>query len=193
MKEHIENIFKASMLAKQATVEVLADDIAQAANALIHCLKQTGKILSCGNGGSAADAQHFSSELINRFDGDRPSLAALALTTDSSNLTSIANDYRYDYIFARQIEGLGREGDVLLAISTSGQSPSILEAVRTAQSKKMPVIALTGKDGGELMTLLSEQDIGLCVPHNATARIQECHLTIIHALCALIDKALFGQ
>lgn len=194
MNSTIEAIFHESMLAKQATAEVLTPTIARAADAMIQCLKNDGKIMSCGNGGSAADAQHFSSELINRFEGDRPSLAAIALTTDSSNLTSIANDYRYDYIFARQVEGLGRTGDILLAITTSGHSPSILEAIRAAHSKRIPVIALTGKDGGECATLLNpEQDIELRVPHHTTARIQECHLVIIHSLCALIDHTLFGS
>lgn len=148
--------------------------------------------MACGNGGSAADSQHFTSELINRFEAERPALPAIALTTDTSAITSIANDYQYDDIFSRQIHALGREPDILLAISTSGQSNSIVQAVEAAHEREMSVIALTGKDGGAVAESLSDDDIELRVPAERTARIQETHITIIHALCDLIDYQLFG-
>lgn len=151
------------------------------------------KILVCGNGGSAADAQHFAAELINRFEMERPSLPALALTTDSSALTSIANDYHYHQIFSKQVEGLGQKGDVLLAISTSGQSENINKAIEVAIAKGLRVVALTGKDGGKIPPILSNNDIELRVPAQKTSRVQECHIVIIHALCDYIDNQLYGD
>ena len=188
----IEKIFTDSITVKQKTFTAIAEQIAAAGDCLVHSLLSEGKIMACGNGGSAADAQHFSSELINRFEAERPALPAIALTTDSSAITSIANDYQYDEIFSRQIQALGRETDVLLAISTSGQSPSIVQAIEAAHEREMLVIALTGKDGGRVAECLSEEDIELRVPASQTARIQESHITIIHALCDLIDHQLFG-
>jgi D-sedoheptulose 7-phosphate isomerase len=188
----IETIFSNSIATKQKTLETLADKIALAGEHMVHSLLNEGKIMACGNGGSAADSQHFTSELVNRFEAERPALPAIALTTDSSALTSIANDYNYDEVFSRQIHALGREPDVLLAISTSGQSNSIVQAVEAAHERDMSVIALTGKDGGAVADALLDDDIELRVPANQTARIQETHIVIIHALCDLIDHHLFG-
>jgi D-sedoheptulose 7-phosphate isomerase len=189
-QERIQYLFTESIHAKLATQEILSPAIVRAGECMVTALQNQRKILSCGNGGSAADAQHFSSELLNRFEIERPSLAAFALTTDSSTLTSIANDYSYAEVFAKQIQGLGQPGDVLLAISTSGQSPSILQAVHAAQLKGMQVVALTGKDGGPLAPLLRENDIELRIPSQSTARIQEVHLLVIHCLCDYIDNNL---
>ena len=188
----IETIFTNSIIVKQNTFDSIAEQIALAGDKLVQSLLNEGKIMACGNGGSAADSQHFASELINRFEAERPALPAIALTTDSSAITSIANDYQYDDIFSRQIHALGREPDVLLAISTSGQSKSIAQAIEAAHERDMSVIALTGKDGGIVAKALSENDIELRVPSEQTARIQESHITIIHALCDLIDHQLFG-
>ena len=188
----IETIFTNSIAVKQKTFNAIAPHIALAGDLMVQSLLNEGKIMACGNGGSAADSQHFTSELINRFEAERPALPAISLTTDSSAITSIANDYRYDDIFARQIHALGREPDVLLAISTSGQSPSIVQAIEAAHERDMSVIALTGKDGGQVAKHLSDNDIELRVPAMQTARIQESHITIIHALCDLIDHQLFG-
>lgn len=172
--------------------KALAPLIAVAADRMVQSLLEEGKILSCGNGGSAADAQHFAAELLNRFEMERPGLAAVALTTDSSTLTSIANDFDYGQVFSKQVRALGHRGDVLLAISTSGNSESVLEAVLAAHEREMPVIALTGRDGGKMKSLLDELDVHLCVPASSTARIQEVHLLILHCLCDAIDCALLG-
>lgn len=188
----IEKIFADSIAVKQKTFESIAQQISLAGDLLVQSLLSEGKIMACGNGGSAADSQHFTSELINRFEAERPALPAIALTTDSSAITSIANDYQYDEIFSRQIHALGREPDILLAISTSGQSNSIVQAIEAAHEREMSVIALTGKDGGQVARHLSGNDIELRVPAEQTARIQEAHITIIHALCDLIDHQLFG-
>ena len=190
--ERIEKIFSNSIAVKQLTFETIAEQIALAGDRMVQSLLNEGKIMACGNGGSAADSQHFTSELINRFEAERPALPAIALTTDTSAITSIANDYQYDDIFSRQIHALGREPDILLAISTSGQSNSIVQAVEAAHEREMSVIALTGKDGGAVAESLSDDDIELRVPAEQTARIQETHITIIHALCDLIDYQLFG-
>lgn len=179
--------FNDSVAVKQKSLEALQTPIATAASLLCGCLKTGGKVLSCGNGGSAADAQHFSAELLNRFEAERPPLAAIALTTDTSTLTSIANDYSYDAIFAKQVMALGDNGDILLAISTSGNSVNVLEAIRAAHKRRMTVIALTGCTGGEIAAVLNNSDIELRVPADRTARIQEVHLLIIHALCAIVD------
>lgn len=192
LSELVQQSFAASIETKQHAMEQLADPITQAAGVMVNTLLNNGKILSCGNGGSAGDAQHFSSEMLNRFERERPSLPAMALTTDSSTVTSIANDYDYDSIFSKQIKGLGQKGDVLLAISTSGQSPNLVNAIQAAQQKSMTTIALTGKDGGAMAQRLQPQDHELRVPSTVTARIQECHLVVIHCLCQLIDQQLFG-
>jgi D-sedoheptulose 7-phosphate isomerase len=159
---------------------------------MVQCLLAEGKILSCGNGGSAGDAQHFSSEMLNRFERERPALPAIALSTDTSTLTSIANDYSYEEIFAKQLRALGRQGDILLAISTSGNSGNVLEAIKVAQQRGLKVVGLTGRDGGRMRELLRSEDVEICVPSTVTARIQEVHLLVIHCLCDLIDTHLFG-
>ncbi|HEU5398623.1 MAG TPA: phosphoheptose isomerase, partial [Gammaproteobacteria bacterium] len=156
-------------------------------------LKQDRKIMSCGNGGSAADSQHFSAELLNRFERERPGLAGIALTTDTSTLTSIANDYEYNDIFAKQVRALGRGGDVLLAISTSGNSPNVTRAIDAAHEKGIHVVALTGRDGGKMAAQLKQGDIEIRVPAKVTARIQEVHLVALHCMCDLIDLHLFGE
>jgi D-sedoheptulose 7-phosphate isomerase len=189
VKQHFED----SVRVKQASQERLTPAIVQAAQAISLALAQGGKVLSCGNGGSAGDAQHFSSEMLNRFEMERPGLPAVALTTDSSTLTSIANDYDYNRVFSRQIQALGTAGDILLAISTSGNSGNILEAVTAARSCGMRVVALSGRDGGKLSGLLEDQDIEICVPADSTARIQEVHLLVIHCLCDLIDQHIASQ
>jgi D-sedoheptulose 7-phosphate isomerase len=189
VKQHFED----SVRVKQASQERLTPAIVQAAQAISLALDRGGKVLSCGNGGSAGDAQHFSSEMLNRFEMERPGLPAVALTTDSSTLTSIANDYDYNRVFSRQIQALGTAGDILLAISTSGNSGNILEAVTAARSCGMRVVALSGRDGGKLSGLLEDQDIEICVPADSTARIQEVHLLVIHCLCDLIDQHIASQ
>ena len=160
---------------------------------MIDCLRSDGKVLSCGNGGSAGDAQHFSAELLNRFEMERPPLAAIALTTDSSTLTSIANDYSYAEVFSKQVVALGRKGDVLLAISTSGNSSNVIKAIAAAHERGMTVVALTGRDGGGMKDLYAERDIEIRVPSERTARIQEVHLLVIHCLCDMIDNELYGE
>ena len=171
---------------------VLAQPIADAAQAMVTCLMNDGKILACGNGGSAGDSQHFAAELINRFEVERPGLAAIALTTDSSVITSIANDYDYVQIFSKQVRALGMDGDVLLAISTSGNSPNVIEAIHAAHERNMPVVALTGRDGGKMAALLKPTDFHICVPTQSTARIQEVHLLALHCMCDLIDHIILG-
>ena len=188
----IEQHFAASNAAKQRTLATMGPRIVQAAELLAERLRQGHKILVCGNGGSAADAQHFAAELVNRFEIERPGLAAIALTTDSSALTSIANDYAFEQVFARQVHALGRPGDVLLAISTSGNSANVIEAIHAAHEKQMVVVALTGKGGGQIAELLRDTDIHICVPSDRTARIQEVHLLTIHCLCDGIDCLLLG-
>jgi len=185
--------FADSAKLKSEAAGVLGEPIARAALALAQTLKAGGKALACGNGGSAADAQHFAAELVNRFEAERPPLAALALTTDSSNLTSIANDYAWEQVFAKQLRALGRRGDVLLAISTSGNSANVIEALRAAHEIGVRVIALTGKGGGNMAPLLAREDVHICVPHQNTARIQEVHLLVLHCLCDAIDYELFGS
>jgi D-sedoheptulose 7-phosphate isomerase len=191
--KRIRAIFDESIAVKTLCVEALSTAIADAAACIANGLLNSGKVLSCGNGGSAADAQHFSSEMLNRFERERPGLPAIALTTDSSTLTSIANDYQFADIFAKQIRALGRPGDVLLAFSTSGKSHNILNAIDAAHDQDMRVILASGKDGGAAGSSLVNGDIELRVPSSSTARIQESHLTIIHCLCDLIDCHLLGQ
>src|SRR5438094_3633417 len=184
--------FADSAKLKSEAASVLGEPIARAGLALAQALKAGGKALACGNGGSAADAQHFAAELVNRFEAERPPLAAVALTTDSSNLTSIANDYAWEQVFSKQLRAIGRRGDVLLAISTSGNSANVIEALRAAHDIGVKVIALTGRGGGQLAPLLGRHDLHICVPHQSTARIQEVHLLVLHCLCDAIDYQLFG-
>ncbi len=191
--DRIRSIFADSVAVKTRCAETLAAPIAEAGFAIAECLLASGKVLSCGNGGSAADAQHFSSEMLNRFERERPGLPALALTTDASTVTSIANDYQFADIFAKQIRALGQPGDVLLAFTTSGNSHNILNAIDAAHDKNMRVILLSGKDGGPAASSLAGSDLELRVPSDSTARIQESHLTVIHCLCDLIDNHLLGQ
>lgn len=191
--QKVRENFKESISLKTESVELLAPLIAAAASTMAGCLLQEHKILSCGNGGSAADAQHFSSEMLNRFEMDRPGLPAIALTTDTSTLTSIANDYQYADIFSKQIRALGQPGDTLIAISTSGESRNIIQAIDAAHDRSMTVIALTGRDGGQVANMMQANDIELRVPGWNTARIQEVHLMIIHSLCDLIDRQILGQ
>lgn len=189
----LQHLFSASIEAKINAADTLPEHIAKASEIMVEALLGGHKILSCGNGGSAADAQHFSAELINRFERERPGLPAIALTTDTSALTSISNDYHFDEIYSRQIRALGQAGDVLLAISTSGQSNNIVQAVLSAHEAGMRVVALTGKTGGAVAQALSGDDLEIRVPHEQTARIQEVHLCVIHYLCDLIDNQIFGE
>ena len=188
----IRNHFLDSIETKRNALEELIIPIKHAANCISDSLLNEGKVLSCGNGGSAGDAQHFSAELLNRFEIERPGLPAVALTTDSSTLTAIANDYEYDQIFSKQILALGTNRDVLLAISTSGNSSNIVKAVQAAHERNMIVLSLTGNKGGKLAKLLKGDDIEIRVPSDRTARIQEIHLLVIHCLCDIIDSILFG-
>ena len=188
----INKNFQDSINTKQLASEVLAEPISRAAQIITQCFLNGGKVLSCGNGGSASDAQHFSSEMLNRFEMERPGLPAVALSTDSSTVTSIANDYSYDQIFSKQVTALGHAGDVLLAISTSGNSHNVNKAIEAAHDRDMTVIALDGKSGGEMAGKLSLNDVELCVPSESTARIQEVHLLVIHCICDLIDHQLIG-
>ncbi|HET7371565.1 MAG TPA: phosphoheptose isomerase [Gammaproteobacteria bacterium] len=191
-EQRVKQLFDASIETKQRARDQLAPAIVRAARLMTDSLQAGGKILSCGNGGSAADAQHFAAELLNRFEMERPPLAAVALTTDSSTLTSIANDYSYDAVFSKQVIGLGREGDVLFAISTSGNSGNVLSAVKTAHEQGLAVVALSGRDGGQIGRALEDDDVEIRVPAESTARIQEVHLLVLHCLCDLIDAQLFS-
>ncbi|GAA5185687.1 phosphoheptose isomerase [Niveibacterium umoris] len=189
---HISQQFEDSANAKITAVDVMAAPIAAAIEAMTQALMNGGKILACGNGGSAADCQHFAAELIGRFERERPELAALALTTDTSALTAIANDYAFEQVFAKQVRGLGLAGDVLLAISTSGNSGNVMAAIEAAHERDMRVVALTGKGGGKIGAMLRDGDVHLCVPHDRTARIQEVHILTIHCICDGIDCLLLG-
>jgi D-sedoheptulose 7-phosphate isomerase len=188
----ISNHFTDSAELKLQTVGALAPPIAAAAERIVQCLVNDGKIMSCGNGGSAADAQHFAAEMLNRFEMERPGLAAIALTTDSSTLTSIANDYDYNQVFSKQVRALGQTHDVLLAISTSGNSRNVMEAIVAARERNLGVVALTGKTGGQIAAMLGPDDIHICVPATNTARIQEVHILALHCLCDAIDCLLLG-
>lgn len=185
--QRIRELFDDSIATKERARETMPEHIARAAALMSQCLHGGGKVLACGNGGSAADSQHFASELVNRFEADRRALPAVALTTDSSNLTSIANDFAYERIFSRQVEALGERGDVLLGISTSGNSANVNRAIEVAHEKGMSVVAFSGRQGGKLAGLLNENDVELRVPADSTARIQEVHLLLIHAICDLLD------
>jgi phosphoheptose isomerase len=192
MIELIKQHFTDSIQTKVAALETLPQKITEAGEVIVKALVDGKKILTCGNGGSACDAQHFSSELLNRYERERPALPAIALCADVSTLTAIANDYHYDEIFAKQIKALGQSGDVLLAFTTSGNSKNILLAIETAHMRGMHVIILTGKEGGQVPKYLKQDDIEIRVPANKTNRIQEVHLIVIHCLCDLIDRSLFG-
>lgn len=190
--ERVRQHFRDSISTKQAAMEAIAEPVTAAGALMSKALLDEGKILSCGNGGSAADSQHFSSELLNRFEMERPGLPAMALTTDSSTLTSISNDYAYEEIFSKQVRALGKSEDVLLGISTSGNSENVCRAIQAAHERGMKVVALSGRDGGRMAGLLREGDVELRVPAERTARIQEVHLVVIHCLCDLIDAAIIG-
>lgn len=191
--ERIQQHFRESAAVKQQAAEELAMPIAAAIDMMFAALANNGKVLACGNGGSAADAQHFAAELIGRFERERPGLAGIALTTDTSILTALANDYDFSQIFAKQVRALGQPGDVLLALTTSGNSENIIAAVHAAHEREMTVIALTGKGGGRMNEILSDVDLHICVPAERTARIQEVHLLTIHCLCDGIDVMLLGE
>lgn len=193
LAQRIQNQFGDSVAVKQVAVAAMAAPIEAAIRLMAQSLRAGGKVMACGNGGSAADSQHFAAELLNRFEKERPPLAAIALTTDTSTLTSIANDYAYDQVFAKQVAALGRPGDVLLAISTSGNSPNVQAAIAAAHAQGVRVVALTGKGGGTIAGQLRSDDIHLCVPADRTARIQEVHLLTIHCLCDGIDALILGE
>jgi D-sedoheptulose 7-phosphate isomerase len=184
--------FSESISAKQVAQEMLPTLMADAATKIVQALVADGKLLVCGNGGSAADAQHFAAEMVGRFERERPGLAAVALTTDTSALTAIANDYDYDLVFSKQVHALGRAGDILIAISTSGNSANVIAAIHAAHDRGMSVIAFTGKDGGQIGEMLTGDDVHLCVPVQRTCRVQEVHITMIHALCDAVDYMLLG-
>ena len=193
LEQRIQQQFFDSADLKYAAAEVLARPIADAVSALVGSITAGGKVLTCGNGGSAADAQHFAAEFVGRFERERPGLAAIALTTDSSILTAIGNDYDFNSIFSKQVQALGAPGDVLLAISTSGNSSNVIAAIEAAHAKEMVVIAMTGHKGGRMRELLTETDVLICVPHERTARIQEVHLLTLHCLCDAVDLQLLGE
>jgi D-sedoheptulose 7-phosphate isomerase len=193
LEQRIEKHFIDSADLKYQAAQTLAKPIAQATEALLACVTNGGKVLACGNGGSAADAQHFAAEFVGRYERERPELAAIALTTDSSILTAIANDYDFRQIFSKQVRALGTSGDVLLAISTSGNSANVIAAIEVAQEREMIVIALTGKGGGRIGAMLGDTDVHICVPHERTARIQEVHLLTLHCLCDGVDAMLLGD
>ena len=193
LEQRIQQQFFDSADLKYAAAEILSKPIADAVSALVGCITAGGKVLTCGNGGSASDAQHFAAEFVGRFERERPGLAAIALTTDTSILTAIGNDYDFSAIFSKQVQALGAPGDVLLAFSTSGNSTNVLAAVDAAHAREMTVVALTGHNGGKLRGLLAETDVLICVPHERTARIQEVHLLTIHCLCDAVDLQLLGE
>ena len=193
LEQRIQQQFFDSADLKYAAAEILSRPIADAVQALVGCITAGGKVLACGNGGSASDAQHFAAEFVGRFERERPGLAAIALTTDTSILTAIGNDYDFNSIFSKQVQALGAPGDVLLAISTSGNSGNVLAAVDAAHAQDMTVVALTGRDGGRMREALGETDVHVCVPHERTARIQEVHLLVIHCLCEAVDLQLLGE
>lgn len=193
LEQRIQQQFFDSADLKYQAADVLVRPIADAVQAILTCITGGGKVLACGNGGSASDAQHFAAEFIGRFERERPGLAAIALTTDSSILTAVGNDYDFNAVFSKQVQALGQPGDVLLAISTSGNSANVLAAVDAAKAKEMTVIALTGRGGGKMNAKLNDTDVHICVPHERTARIQEVHILAIHCICDGVDTQLLGE
>ena len=193
LEQRIEQHFIDSADLKYQAAQVLSKPIADAIQAILASVTSGGKVLACGNGGSAADAQHFSAEFVGRFERERPELGAIALTTDSSILTAIANDYDVNAIFSRQVRALGQAGDVLLAISTSGNSANVLAAIEAAHQRDMVVVALTGRAGGKMAQVLRDTDVHICVPHERTARIQEVHILVLHCICDGVDVQLMGD
>ncbi|EIC13834.1 phosphoheptose isomerase [Kingella kingae] len=190
LQERVSAHFEESIKVKQLAQEVLSEATAEAAMLMFNALANDGKILACGNGGSAADAQHFAAEMTGRFEQERMELAAVALTTDTSALTAIGNDYGFDHIFSKQVRALGRAGDVLIGISTSGNSGNVIEAIKAAHERDMKVVAFTGRDGGKIAAMLKDGDVLLNVPYPRTARIQEVHILLVHAICDSIDTML---
>ncbi|MEN9539738.1 MAG: hypothetical protein RLZZ126_1973 [Pseudomonadota bacterium] len=193
LEQRIQQHFIDSADLKYQAADALAKPIGSAVQAILACVTSGGKVLACGNGGSAADAQHFASEFVGRLERERPELAAVALTTDSSIITAVANDYDFKAIFSKQVRALGQAGDVLLAITTSGNSSNVLAAVEAAHERDMTVLALTGRGGGQLGGMLRETDVHICVPHDRTIRIQEVHILVIHCLCDAVDTLLLGE
>jgi D-sedoheptulose 7-phosphate isomerase len=193
LEQRIEQQFIDSADLKYQSAQALSKPIAQAVGAMLMCVTSGGKVMACGNGGSAADAQHFAAEFVGRFERERPELGAMALSTDSSILTAIANDYGFDHIFSKQVRALGQTGDILLAISTSGNSKNVLAAIEAAHERDLIVVALTGRGGGKIGQVLRETDVHICVPHERTARIQEVHLLVLHCLCDGVDSQLLGE
>lgn len=193
LEQRIQRHFFDSADLKNQAAEVLSKPIADAVHAILGCITAGGKVLACGNGGSASDAQHFAAEFVGRFERERPGLAAIALNTDTSIMTAIGNDYDFNSIYSKQVQALGNPGDVLLAITTSGNSGNVLAAVDAAHAKDMTVISLTGRGGGKLAARLQETDVNICVPHERTARIQEVHLLAIHCICDAVDVQLLGE
>ncbi|HRO61939.1 MAG TPA: phosphoheptose isomerase [Burkholderiaceae bacterium] len=191
--QRIRDHFEDSARLKREAADLLAEPIARAVELITSAFAADHKLLACGNGGSAADAQHLAAELIGRFERERPELAAIALTTDTSILTAVGNDYAFDQVFARQVRGLGRDGDVLVAISTSGNSPNVVAAAQAARERGLSLVAMTGRGGGRLGEMIGDGDVHMCVPHDRTARIQEVHLLILHCLCDGIDASLMGD
>lgn len=193
LEQRIQQQFFESADLKYQAADLLARPIADAVQAIVGCLTAGGKVLACGNGGSASDAQHFAAEFVGRFERERPGLAAIALTTDTSILTAVGNDYDFSQVFSKQVQALGQPGDVLVAMSTSGNSANVLTAVQAAHDREMTVIALTGRGGGKLKEMLAETDVHICVPHDRTARIQEVHILSLHCMCDAIDTQLLGE
>lgn len=193
LEQRIQQHFIESADLKYQAAPLLSKPIADAVQALLTCVTGGGKVLICGNGGSAADAQHFAAEFVGRFERERPELASIALTTDSSILTAVANDYGFSVIFSRQVRALGQAGDVLIAITTSGNSENILKAIEAAHEREMVVIGLSGRGGGKMTRALRDTDVHICVPHDRTARVQEVHLLTLHCLCDAVDDLLLGD
>lgn len=193
LEQRIQQQFIDSADLKYQAAQALSKPIAAAVQAVLACVTSGGKVLACGNGGSAADAQHFSAEFVGRFERERPELAAIALTTDTSILTAVANDYAWDRVFSKQVRALGQGGDVLMVLSTSGNSANVIAAIEAAHEREMTVIALTGRGGGKIANLLRETDVHICVPHERTARIQEVHILALHCICDGVDAQLLGE
>lgn len=193
LEQRIQQNFTESADLKYQSAQILSKPIAAAVQAILACVVGGGKVLACGNGGSAADAQHFSAEFVGRYERERPELAAIALTTDTSIITAVGNDYDFSSIFSRQVRALGSPGDVLLAISTSGNSANVLAAIEVAHAREMVVVGLSGRGGGKMSQVLRDTDVHVCVPHERTARIQEVHLLVLHCICDAVDAQLLGE